>query len=252
MRLLGDYHTHTVYTHGKGTIRENVEQAIKLGLKEIAITEHNYAHMFCHIWKGDLEKMKAEVDELRAEYGDKIKIYMGIEANLISTAGDSDVKDSDRDLLDMMVLGYHKLFWPKRLSDWFTMFIPNLLKIGKFSKKLVDRNTNAYLQAMDKYNISTIAHLKYGNCYVDVKKIAEKAKEKHIYIELNGRRILFTPKEIQDMVDTGVMFIVDSDAHHPLDVGKNHRGINIIEKYGIPISQVANIDKLPDFTKATY
>jgi putative hydrolase len=127
-----------------------------------------------------------------------------------------------------------------------------LLKIGKFSKKLVDRNTNAYLQAMDKYNISTIAHLKYGNCYVDVKKIAEKAKEKHIYIELNGRRILFTPKEIQDMVDIGVKFIVDSDAHHPLDVGKNHRGINIIEKYNIPISQVANIDKLPDFTKATY
>ena len=54
------------------------------------------------------------------------------------------------------------------------------------------------------------------------------------------------------MVDTGVKFIVDSDAHHPLDVGRNHRGINIIEKYNIPISQVANIDKLPDFTKKTY
>ena len=80
----------------------------------------------------------------------------------------------------------------------------------------------------------------------------EQRKEKHIYIELNGRRILFTPKEIQDMVDTGVKFIVDSDAHHPLDVGRNHRGINVIEKYNIPISQVANIDKLPDFTEKTY
>ena len=38
MRILGDYHTHTTYTHGKSTVEENVEQAELLGLKEIAIT----------------------------------------------------------------------------------------------------------------------------------------------------------------------------------------------------------------------
>ena len=42
MKLLGDYHTHTTYTHGKSTIEENVRQAENLGLKEIAITEHSY------------------------------------------------------------------------------------------------------------------------------------------------------------------------------------------------------------------
>ena len=251
MKLLGDYHTHTVYTHGKGTIEDNVKQAINLGLKEIAITEHCYSHMFTHIWKKDYAKMKAEIELLREKYPE-IKIYFGMEANLISCEGDSDISEDERKGLDMMILGYHKLFWAKRLRDYFLMFIPNLLKFGSFNKKLVERNTEAYLKAMDKYDINILAHLKYGNCLVDVKKIAEKAKEKHIYIELNGRRILFTPKEIQDMVDTGVKFIVDSDAHDPLDVGRNHRGINIIEKYNIPISQVANIDKLPDFTKKTY
>ena len=195
--------------------------------------------------------MKAEVEALREKYPE-IKIYLGMEANLISCEGDSDLTVEERKCLDMMVLGYHKLFWAKRLRDYFLMFIPNLLKFGSFSKKLVDRNTEAYLKAMDKYDINIISHLKYGNCLVDVKKVAEKAVEKHVYIELNGRRILFTPKEIQDMIDLGVKFIVDSDAHHPLDVGRNHRGINIIEKYNIPISQVANIDKLPDFTKKTY
>ena len=45
MILFGDYHTHTIYTHGKSTIEENVLVAIKKGLKEVAITEHSYKHL---------------------------------------------------------------------------------------------------------------------------------------------------------------------------------------------------------------
>ena len=44
MILTGDYHTHTVFSHGKGTILENANEAKKIGLKEIAITDHGYGH----------------------------------------------------------------------------------------------------------------------------------------------------------------------------------------------------------------
>ncbi len=46
IRLIGDYHTHTVYSsgrfyrHGKGTVFENAMQAKVLGIREIAITDH--------------------------------------------------------------------------------------------------------------------------------------------------------------------------------------------------------------------
>ena len=43
-KLTGDYHTHTVFSHGKGTIRENVLHARQLGLKAIAITDHGPGH----------------------------------------------------------------------------------------------------------------------------------------------------------------------------------------------------------------
>ena len=33
MYLIGDYHTHTVFSHGKGTIRQNAEAALKKDLK---------------------------------------------------------------------------------------------------------------------------------------------------------------------------------------------------------------------------
>ena len=54
MNFLGDYHTHTIYSrkkfipyyHAKGTIEENILEAKKVGLKEIAITDHGFNHAF--------------------------------------------------------------------------------------------------------------------------------------------------------------------------------------------------------------
>ena len=34
MEILADYHTHTVYSHGKGSIEDNVKVAISKGIKK--------------------------------------------------------------------------------------------------------------------------------------------------------------------------------------------------------------------------
>ena len=45
MLLTGDYHTHTIYSHGKGTVLENVMRAKEVGLQEIAITDHGFEQL---------------------------------------------------------------------------------------------------------------------------------------------------------------------------------------------------------------
>ena len=80
MHILADYHTHTKYSHGKGTIEENVLEAISKGIKTIGISDHGYKHLAYGIKLNDIYKMREEKD--------KLKIY---EEN-ISKAPNSRVK----------------------------------------------------------------------------------------------------------------------------------------------------------------
>jgi len=117
----------------------------------------------------------------------------------------------------------------------------------KPTKKQIERNTQAYINAMDKHRINILAHLNDAGCYVDCERLAQECVKRNIYIELNGKRIKFTQDEVDKMVRAGVKFIINSDAHNPLDVGKNHRGFNLIEKYKIPLNQVVNLNEMPQF-----
>ena len=244
MRLLGDYHTHTTYTHGKSSVEENVQQAELLGLKEIAITEHSYKG-WNHIKMGDLPKIKADIDAIQDKYA--VKVLLGIEANLMSADGDIDIADEELNDLDVVVLGYHKASKYK-FSQLFKFALVNMLR-KKPTKKQIERNTMAYIHAMDKHRVNILAHLGYAGCAVDCVRLAKECVKRNIYIELNGKRINFTKADIQGMVETGVQFIIDSDAHKIENVGKNSMAFNLIEKYGIPLEQVANVDKLPTFHK---
>lgn len=242
MNLIGDFHTHTTYTHGTSTIEENVKKAQELGLKAIAITEHSYQSKY-HIKHGDLDKMRADIESIKNKYD--IKVLLGIEANLISRNGDIDISDEELKNLDLVILGFHKMTKVKP-QEFFKFVLPNLLR-KKPTKKQIERNTQAYLNAIEKHRINIIAHLNYAGCYVDCERIAKACKEKGIYIELNGKRINFSKSDIDKMVKTGVQFIIDSDAHDINSVGKNHRAFNLIEKYKIPLKQIVNLNKMPTF-----
>ena len=44
MNLNADYHTHTVFSHGKGDVIDNARAAAEKGLKELGIADHGFAH----------------------------------------------------------------------------------------------------------------------------------------------------------------------------------------------------------------
>lgn len=250
MLLFGDYHTHTIYSrhgHGKGTVLENASVASNKGLKQIAITDHGFNHQFYGIRRKDIGNLREDILNAREVTG--VDILLGVEANLISLDGNVDVREEDFEFLDIFLMGYHRLVKTTTFKDKVRLNWANdMAKIFKPSLEVVNRNTTAFLKALDKYPIDILTHLNYG-FQIDTIAVAKMAKQKGVYVELNGKRINFTDDEILTMASEGVKFIVDSDAHRPERVGEVNNGLNIIYRLNIPLAQVANVDKLPKFNK---
>lgn len=179
----------------------------------------------------------------------KVDVLFGIESNLISLDGDLDITPEEVKDFDIVVVGFHKLFMPKTFAGWFNFLIPNTFRIGRPSRKRIEKNTQAFIKAIEKNDIDIIAHLNTGRCYVDCVEIAKVAKEHDVYIELNGKRLAFTDQEMLDMAATGVRFIINSDAHRSRNVGLNNKALTLIERLNISEEQVVNLDKKPVFKR---
>lgn len=234
MKLLFDLHTHTIFSHGKGTIEDNVRVAKEKGLTKIAITDHSFEHELYAVKRKNLPFMKSECERLSKKYG--IEVLLGVEANLLDYDGNIDVTEKDKEYLDIIIMGYHKMLKPKWKQFWFSFFT----KIFR-TKKQKEKVTNSYIKALEKNDIKFFTHLNHG-VKVDVKKIAIECKKRNIPIELNGKRIYFSSEDIAFMKENGNTFICNSDAHSKDRVGETNLGFNFIVKNNIDLKNVINCE----------
>ncbi|WP_416198436.1 MAG: Putative hydrolase [Sporanaerobacter sp.] len=242
MILIGDYHTHTIYSHGSGTIRENVEEALKKGLKEIAICDHGPGHIGYGVKKKNIEVMRREIDELNREYESKgIKILFGMEANIVKYDGTIDLNEEEIELLDILLLGFHFGAMPRNPIDWSKLYIFNFLSkfVPGMKKTMVEMNTMALLKAMDRYPIDLITH-PGSKVYVDIERIAKKAARVGTALEINSSHSHLTVDEIKIALKEDVKFYINSDAHTPENVGNLKNGIERAEKAKVPIERIVN------------
>ncbi|MBO5926943.1 MAG: PHP domain-containing protein, partial [Clostridia bacterium] len=125
MYLTIDYHTHTKFSHGKGTIMENAISAKNAGLKGIAITDHGYAHHAFGIKQKKLLEMKNLCME--AEKATGVKVLLGVESNILGISGKTDMKLADYDVMDVYLAGVHKFILYDKFKEWFSLYGANLL-----------------------------------------------------------------------------------------------------------------------------
>ena len=65
LKMIFDYHTHTVFSHGKGSIEDNVKAAVEKGIKSIAITDHGPGHLTYGIKREAVKEMREEINRLK-------------------------------------------------------------------------------------------------------------------------------------------------------------------------------------------
>lgn len=263
MAFLGDYHTHTTFSrrgskkHAIGSVLDNAFAAKKAGLTELAITDHG----FCHYYGIDGEDAFAKLKEAckQAEALTGVKIYVGLENNLDWRSGKNkdlpalmECTPETLEKLEIVQGGYHAMVGTPTIFRNMLFWTRNVIfKFWPIKKKLIARNTEAYKRAIDEYPIDFIGHLNRG-IIADAVEVAKYAHEKGVYIELNGRHKSLNKKQIKQMVESGVQFICNSDAHKPEAVGTMPVAVKMIKKYKIPYSQIANWDRLPDFRSQSF
>lgn len=253
MILSADYHTHTPYSHGKNTVLENTRAAKKLGLKQIAITDHGFNHLLFGLKRKKLGELRAECIEAEKLTG--IRVLMGMESNLISRGGDTDMKESDLPFFDIYLCGIHEVLKYKKFSDMYNIMMKNYAayKFGKKpSEKVIENTTKAYINAIKKNPIDILTHINY-KCYCDIEEVAKCCADYGTYIEINTKKRHVSAEELNLMASTGVKFVIDSDAHSSDRVGDTKIAEELLREAEIPLESIDNIDgRIPNFRFAEY
>jgi len=102
-------HTHSIYSDGKSTPREHVEEAIRQGLVKLGFSEHSPLP-FDNTFSVKAERMPdyvAEIAALKEEFKDKIEILCGLEADFIPGVSETFAVTQEKYHLDYLIGGVH-------------------------------------------------------------------------------------------------------------------------------------------------
>ena len=232
-----DYHTHSTYSDGCAGIEENVRAAMQKGLTCIAVTEHGPWHLKAGIRRKRLLAIRREVDTMNERYGDRIRVLMGLEANLISLRGDIDVRESELPLFDMLLMGYHRSALGKGLCD-NAFFLTRRKRANEADRQAM---TQAIVRAVQRYPLSILSHP--GHHFpVNYAKVARACARAGTAMELSARagHLRLHAQDVRDCKAAGAVFAIDSDAHRPQEIGGFDQAIAIAREAGLTQQDIVN------------
>lgn len=240
MEIRADYHTHTKFSHGRGSVEDNVIAAINAGMSKIAITDHGLKHIMFGLREDKLDKLREQVDCMNAKYKDKICVLMGVEANITGIDGTIDVPEELLHKFDIIIAGYHRMASLKDKKTFMQFTVKSSITIKKSKVSEIERvNALAFAKAMERYPIACIAHPN-DMISLDMDILGEAAKETGTALEINLRHNALSETHIKKLKDLGASFMINSDAHSPQQVGALEKTISFAKTCGLEADDILN------------
>lgn len=228
-----DSHTHTTASgHAYSTVKEMVEAVRNKGLKGIAITDHAKAMAGAPTYLHFINlKCLPKIE-------DGVRIFSGVELNILNKNGDIDFEDKIINRLDFVMASIHV----------------HCTEIRGF-----DEVTEAYLNVMDNDYVRVIGHPSDYRFPFDIPKVVAKAKERNVAFEVNN--MSENPdcprydvnksmvKILEECKKQGVYVTVGSDAHYYTEAGKFEHVYELFEEVDFPEELVlnANVERFEKF-----
>lgn len=239
-RMIYDYHTHTVYSHGKGSIEDNVRIAASKGLKAIAITDHGPGHLTYGIKMSEISKMREDIARAKTLYPE-VKVLLGVEANTLRVPPYIDVTEEDKEKFDILLAGYH---FGIMKAGMVPNYISNHTGLFRGSKSsLMVQNTDMILKALYENKIDVITHPGDKGPF-DIYDIARACEDTGTMVEINAKHKHLTVDEIKIAAKFDIRFIIGSDAHVPEKVGDFKEPLMRALEAGLEPERIVNIERI--------
>jgi putative hydrolase len=240
--LTADLHTHTVFSHGTGTIEANVIAARNKGLAKIGITDHGPGHVAYGVRRWNFAKMRAEVERLGALYTD-IEILLGIEANIVNSSGYLDIAPLEFKKFDYVIAGYHYGAVGGNPAANAVTALKNIAqnKSGVTTKRQMRSNTRNIVRALERNDIKILTH-PGDKAPVDLLEIAVVCAKTDTLVELNTHHASLSVEDIRSMSLAPVKFIISSDAHSPNRIGDFVSAVDLAYEAGLDMSRIVNLN----------
>lgn len=104
--MLANFHTHTVFCHGKNTPQQLIDAALEKGFHAIGFSSHGYTDFDLSYCMTDTEGYIAQIRQLQQRYRDRIRIYLGAEEDIL--------RPVDRKRFDYIISSSHYCFSRER------------------------------------------------------------------------------------------------------------------------------------------
>lgn len=242
-KLIFDHHTHTIYSrvgiyfHGKGRIIDNVRAASVAGLREIAITDHGPSD-FYGLDPKRIPQMRRDIAAAKVVFP-KIKVWLGVEADIVDTPNGLDVSPEEFDDYDFVNAGYHYVPKCHMIANWVAFHLP--VPAGA-REKLRLQNTERIEKALRSNDIRILTH-PGDKAFIDEHRVARACEETGTLVEINARHKHPDVDDLKVYAGYDVDFVISSDAHMPIHVGRYAESLALAIEAGIDPDRIVNIER---------
>lgn len=235
--LKGDLQIQTDWTDGANSIEEMAEEAKKLGLEYIAITDHTKSlAMTGGSDEKKLLRQMAAIDKLNSKIKNqksKFRILKGAEVNILKN-GSLDIADDVLAKLDVVGAAVHSHF--------------NLPRTEQIKR---------IIRAMENPNVDILFHptgriIQRRAAYdLDIDEIIKAAKRTGTILEIDAYpdRLDIKDEYVKKCVEQGVKLAIDSDAHSVVHIHYLEYGIAQARRGWAKKSDIINAKPLKEFLK---
>ncbi len=226
--------------HAKGTVLQNVEEAHRKGIKEIAITDHGPGHFIYGVGIDMIETMRREIAEAVDLYPD-MTVHLAVEANFKDTPNGLDVTPEQFKLYDFVNAGYH---YGVTRSHMAWNYMADHGVIGSKSVEVLRyKNTELAVRAIESNKIKIITHPGDKGPF-DMREICKACEKAGTLLEINARHKHLTAEEIALAGEYRVGFIIGSDAHRPERIGNYVATVQRAMEAGLDLGRIVNLEEV--------